>query len=47
MIADAAIKTEDIVLYIAPGTPRRSKHKDSEWWDGSPAIKAKTPNPSK
>ena len=45
--ADAVIKTEGIVLYIAPGTPRRSKHKDSEWWDGSPAIKAKTPNPSK
>ena len=36
MIADAAIKTEDIVLYIAPGTPRRSKHKDSEWWPPDP-----------
>ena len=23
------------------------QHRDSEWWDGSPAIKAKTPNPSK
>ena len=23
------------------------QHRDSEWWDGSPAIKAKMPNPSK
>ena len=23
------------------------QHRDSEWWDGSPAIETKTPNPSK
>ena len=34
--ADAATKPEDIVLYMAPGTPRRSKHKDSEWWPPDP-----------
>ncbi len=44
MIADAVIKTEDIVLYIAPGTPRRSKHKDSGWWPPDPPA-AETEEP--
>ena len=30
--ADAATKSEDIVLYEAPGTPQRSKPEVSEWW---------------
>ena len=36
-IADAATKTDDIILYIAPGTPRRPQQNDSEWWPPDPA----------
>ncbi len=42
--ADAATKPEDIVLYIAPGTPRRPQQNDSEWWPPDPPA-AETEEP--
>ncbi len=45
--ADASTKTDDIVVYLAPGTPRRPKHGDSEWWSPEPPpIKAEEPEDS-
>ena len=45
--ADASNKSAPITLYVAPGTPRRPKHGDSEWWPPEPPpIKAEEPEDS-
>ena len=38
--ADASNKSAPITLYVAPGTPRRSKHGVSEWWPLEPPTAA-------
>ena len=47
MAVDAEMKSDPIVLYEALGSPRRSKHEDSEWWPPDPPLsETQTANPS-
>ena len=39
--ADASNKSGPITLYVAPGTPRRSKHGESEWWPTDPPLETR------
>ena len=46
--ADAAMKSEPIMLYEAPKNPRRSKRGDSKWWPPEPPVTGpEQPNHSK